>query len=41
MDDLEKDQNEDHFEEPSLEDFLPNEEDECGKKNENKNGNLG
>ena len=36
MDDLEKDQNEDHFEEPSLEDFLPNEEDEWNKERKQK-----
>ena len=36
MDDLEKDQNEDHFEEPSLEDFLPNEEDEWKKEQKQK-----
>jgi serine protease Do len=28
MDHFENDPNEDHFEEPTLEDFLPNEEDE-------------
>ena len=40
MDDLEKDQNEDHFEEPSLEIFYRMKK-MNGKKNENKNGNLG
>ena len=36
MDDLEKDQNEDQFEEPTLEDFLPNEEDEWNKERKQK-----
>ena len=36
MDDLVKDQNGSHFEEPSLEDFLPNEEDEWIKERKQK-----